>query len=162
MSNTPAKTSTPVAPGPAPIRGKYNHDTVTFEVCVPHEVHWLINKLTGSNYMQVEGVVHRVCRYAFEELSQSVFRDMFSVPQAAETEPTTDPAPRGTLREGDSFENPIKLPDCKNEEFESLMSVLYPRWVCTTLHSPFSLPSSKQQDAPSWHRHSHRNSGLVS
>jgi len=58
---------------------------------------------------------------------------MFAVPQAKETESTTDSAPGAALKEGDSFENPIKLPDCKNEEFESLMAVIYPRCVFAPL-----------------------------
>lgn len=47
-----------------------------------------------------------------------MFRDMFSMPQG------TDDGQQSS-REGDTDDNPIKLVGCTNEEFESLMEVVY-------------------------------------
>lgn len=70
--------------------------------------------------MRVEGTVHRVPRHGLEECS-SVFRDMFSLPQANEPAPGTR-----SSKEGDADGNPIRLVGCTNEEFESLIDVMYP------------------------------------
>ncbi|KAJ3503638.1 hypothetical protein NMY22_g18181 [Coprinellus aureogranulatus] len=74
---------------------RYYYDTVVFEV---------------------EGTLYRVGKYGFVNWSQSVFRDMFSLPQSS-----------GVDREGDSDENPIKLSGCTRSEFESLLDIFYPR-----------------------------------
>ncbi|KAJ3503637.1 hypothetical protein NMY22_g18182 [Coprinellus aureogranulatus] len=58
---------------------------------------------------------------------------MFSLPQG------TDEDGRPVNREGDTDENPIKLVGCKNEEFESLIEVMYP----LSLKGPPSLSKEK-------------------
>ncbi|TEB26414.1 hypothetical protein FA13DRAFT_1737344 [Coprinellus micaceus] len=73
---------------------KYYYETVVFEV---------------------EERIYRVCRYGFVNWSQSIFCDMFSLPQ-----------PEEDKREGDRDENPIKLSGCTKEEFESLLELMYP------------------------------------
>ncbi|KAJ3503357.1 hypothetical protein NMY22_g18274 [Coprinellus aureogranulatus] len=64
---------------------------------------------------QVEGTLFRVLKHGFAKWSESVFRDMFSLPQGtAET------------REGETDDNPIKLVGCTKAEFESLLELMYP------------------------------------
>lgn len=82
--------------------------------------------------MQVEGTLYRVYKHAFVQWSQSVFRDMFSLPQG----------PLGS-REGDNDENPIQLSGCTKSEFQSLLDVFYPAYV----PSPFpQLPCGSDLD----------------
>ncbi|KAF5320066.1 hypothetical protein D9611_010340 [Ephemerocybe angulata] len=94
----PTESSTPPDSRSAVKRGRFYHDTVAFEV---------------------EGIVHRVCRYGFEKWSQSVFPDMFSLPQGPNVNGVNS-------REGVTDENPIKLVGCTNDEFECLVEVMYP------------------------------------
>ncbi|KAF5320067.1 hypothetical protein D9611_010341 [Ephemerocybe angulata] len=63
---------------------------------------------------EIEGVLHRISRDLLIRWSQ-FFLDMFKVPQGPGE------------KEGDSDENPIRLSGCTNDEFESLLEVLYPQ-----------------------------------
>ncbi|KAF6756726.1 hypothetical protein DFP72DRAFT_893602 [Ephemerocybe angulata] len=78
-------------------QGKFNHQTATFEV---------------------EGFVHRVCRYGFEKWSAKPFSEMF----ASAPEGPDERADDGQERD----DEPIKLSGCTNFEFESLIEVMYP------------------------------------
>lgn len=69
--------------------------------------------------------MHRVPRHGLEECS-SVFRDMFSLPQAIAPVSDESGAEKQIPKEGEDDENPIKLVGCTNEEFESLIDVMYP------------------------------------
>ncbi|KAJ3534856.1 hypothetical protein NMY22_g6738 [Coprinellus aureogranulatus] len=72
---------------------------------------------------KVEGVVYRVPKHGLEECS-SVFRDMFSLPQAKWS--SADGADEKASKEGEADDNPIKLSGCTSDEFESLIDVMYP------------------------------------
>ncbi|KAJ3536484.1 hypothetical protein NMY22_g6024 [Coprinellus aureogranulatus] len=86
----------------SPQRGRHYYETVVFEV---------------------EGVVYRVPKHGLEECS-SVFRDMFSLPQAKWS--SADGADEKASKEGEADDNPIKLSGCTSDEFESLIDVMYP------------------------------------
>ncbi|KAF6747565.1 hypothetical protein DFP72DRAFT_1174880 [Ephemerocybe angulata] len=81
-------------------QGRFNHETVAFEV---------------------EGFSHRVCRYGFEKWSQSGFPDMF-----ASTSPEGPNEHAESGGDGEGTDKPIKLSGCTNAEFESLIEVMYP------------------------------------
>ena len=73
--------------------------------------------------VQVDGVLYRVPRYGFEQLSQSVFRDVFTIPQG------------DAVVEGSSDDHPIVLTGCTNQEFESFLKVMYTLYVPSRPHS---------------------------
>ncbi|KAJ2933536.1 hypothetical protein H1R20_g3548, partial [Candolleomyces eurysporus] len=64
-----------------------------------------------SVVLQVEDTLHRIPRYHLETWSQ-IFKDMFELPQVENAD-------------GSSDECPIILPGCTNDEFESLLTVLF-------------------------------------
>ncbi|KAF6752777.1 hypothetical protein DFP72DRAFT_903584 [Ephemerocybe angulata] len=63
--------------------------------------------------LKVQDKVYRVPRHGFTRYS-GIFETMFTLPQGDDS------------TEGRSDDNPIILPSCTTEEFESLLSVLYP------------------------------------
>ncbi|KAF6752775.1 hypothetical protein DFP72DRAFT_791913, partial [Ephemerocybe angulata] len=63
--------------------------------------------------IQVQDKVYRVPRHGFTQYS-GIFETMFTLPQGDDS------------TEGRSDDNPIVLPSCTTEEFESLLAVLYP------------------------------------
>ncbi|KAJ3513182.1 hypothetical protein NMY22_g15117 [Coprinellus aureogranulatus] len=66
---------------------------------------------------EVEGTLYRVHKHGFINWSQSVFSDMFSLPQVSGEKVT---------REGDTDENPIRLVGCTKAEFEALLELMNP------------------------------------
>ncbi|KAF5339555.1 hypothetical protein D9611_011488 [Ephemerocybe angulata] len=63
--------------------------------------------------LKVQDKVYRVPRHGFTQYS-GIFETMFTLPQGDDS------------TEGRSDDNPIVLPSCTTEEFESLLAVLYP------------------------------------
>ncbi|KAJ3519320.1 hypothetical protein NMY22_g13258 [Coprinellus aureogranulatus] len=66
---------------------------------------------------EVEGTLYRVHKHGFINWSQSVFSDMFSLPQVSGEKAT---------REGETDENPIRLVGCTKAEFEALLELMNP------------------------------------
>ncbi|KAJ3519323.1 hypothetical protein NMY22_g13257 [Coprinellus aureogranulatus] len=64
---------------------------------------------------EVEGTLYRVLKEWFTRWSNSLFSDMFSLPQS-----------QAGVREGASDEKPIRLVGCTKAEFESLLELMSP------------------------------------
>ncbi|KAJ3513184.1 hypothetical protein NMY22_g15116 [Coprinellus aureogranulatus] len=80
---------------------------------------------------EVEGTLYRVLKDWFTKWSNSLFSDMFSLPQS-----------RAGSREGASDENPIRLVGCTKAEFESLLELMSPRRL------PYALDSDGPESSP--------------
>ncbi|KAK7436524.1 hypothetical protein VKT23_019078 [Stygiomarasmius scandens] len=81
----------------------------------------------GNVVFLVESTIYKIHRYFFHRDS-SIFDAMFSLP-----------IPAGQRPEGESEENPICLHGIATQDFDRLLSILYPLWVVIVIVS-ISIP----------------------
>lgn len=100
---------------------RYYYEVVVFEVRLHRGPSYPPISLRRKRIDQVEGTLYRAFKESFTQWSQSVFRDMFSLPQGS--------SEGERPREGDTDANPIRLVGCTKAEFESLLELMNPRYV---------------------------------